>query len=186
MRKILLLAIPIAMLASCATAPTRYRTYSENAAYYMHPTGKGFTTPLVSDISVGNKRISYEQTFANQPISKEGKKIGVTQEDIEIMKTYTLAQAAFANDADLIVYPLVAVSTSEDGTKITVKVTGFPGTYTNFRKATPEDFELIFIGDCADKGDYYEKVVSEPESKSKLESQMKIKDVKVTIENVEK
>lgn len=200
MRKILLLAVPVILFMSCSGPKTlRYATYNENSAYYMNPTGRGFSTPLVSDISVSNDRITYEQEFVNHPMSLSKKVIGISDKDIDYMKTYTISQAAIINGADIIVYPVFAVTTSDDGSTITVTLTGYPGRYTNFRKAQKEDFELIrmsenelYLQELAKKGILLPPCPEGPDCKhgkdkcKKEGTPVNVKDVKVTIENVEK
>lgn len=142
--KILLIAGVVALFASCA-AP-HYARYNESSAYYLDPHGKGFVTPMMSDVTVDNNRIAYEQVFVNNLTDADVKE-GVSSAAIIYMKNYTLTQAAFANDADIIVFPLIDVKTSDDLTQITVKLTGYPGHFSNFRKATKEDFDLIRISE---------------------------------------
>lgn len=111
-------------------------------SYYLSPQGKSFTTPLMTDITVDNERITYQQVFVNN-LSEEDVKSPISSEAIQYMKKYTLTQAAFANNADIIVCPLIDIKTSDDFTLITVKLTGYPGSFSNFRKANKEDFDLI-------------------------------------------
>lgn len=135
----------LALFAACKTTETttqHYVKYDESSAYYLELQGKGFVTPLIGDINVSNERISFEQVFTNNLTEAEVKS-GYTPAIVEYMKNYTMTQAAIANNADIIVSPLIDVKTSKDYTTITVKVTGYPARYTNFRNATKEDFELM-------------------------------------------
>ncbi len=157
-KTLLLLLLPAALVVSCA-APQRFVTYSENSAYYVDPSGRVFTTPLISDVSVSGTRITFEQVFDNHPLGSSKHRRDLNEKDIEHMKTYTMAQAAFTYHADIIVYPVFALKTSKDASTITVTITGYPASYTNFRNATMEDFELInasemkdYIGELAKKG----------------------------------
>ena len=141
MRKILLLVLISALFVSCKTT-SHYVKYNESMSYYLSPQGKSFTTPLMTDITVDNERITYQQVFVNN-LSEEDVKSPISSEAIQYMKKYTLTQAAFANNADIIVCPLIDIKTSDDFTLITVKLTGYPGSFSNFRKANKEDFDLI-------------------------------------------
>ena len=143
MRKILLFFAVVALFAACHS-PQHYVKYDESSAYYLNLQGRGFALPLLGEISVSPQRISFEQTFANN-LAEDEVKVPFTPTAVEYMKNYTLTQAAFANNADMIVSPLIDVKTSADYTTITVKLTGYPASYTNFRNATKEDFELLRI-----------------------------------------
>lgn len=145
MRKILLLVLLSALFVSCTTT-SHYVKYNETMAYYLSPQGKSFTTPLITDITVDNERITYQQVFVNN-LNDEDVKRPVSSEAISYMKSYTLTQAAFTNNADIIVCPLIDIKTSDDYLTITVKLTGYPGSYSNFRKASKEDFDLIRVSE---------------------------------------
>lgn len=141
MRKILLFLFAITLFAACN--PTQnYVKYDESSAYYLNLQGQGFVTPMMSDISVSDQRISFKQVFMNNLTEDEAKQ-PFTPATVAYMKNYTLTQAAYANNADIIVSPLIDVKTSEDYKTITVTLTGYPACYTNFRKATKEDIELM-------------------------------------------
>ena len=117
-------------------------SYDEATARSINPVAMAHTTPIVADLSVTSQRIAHSETFEN----------ALTQEDIDnpsysaeinYLKDYTLTRAAELNNADIILVPIYNVKTSDDMKTITVKVTGYPATYTNFRKATNADLELI-------------------------------------------
>lgn len=147
MRKMLLMALPFVFLAACTS--DHYITYNKSNVSTLEPTARSFTNPLISDITVGNERITFELVYNNDPVNEKGERPKnpngniLTDDLIEYMRVYTLTQAAIANDADIIVCPIVCFTTSDDGRQITVKVTGYAGRYTNFRTAQAEDFELI-------------------------------------------
>ena len=148
MRKILLLLFSLAFFAACKS-PQHYVKYDESSAYYLELQGKGYVMPLIGDISVTNQRITFEQVFTNN-LKEEDVQSAITPAIVQYMKNYTLTQAAIANNADIIVSPLIDVKTSADYTTITVKLTGYPACYTNFRNATKEDFEILRLCEKTD------------------------------------
>lgn len=139
------MVLSVALFVSCKTPSLHYVKYNESMAYYLSPQGKSFTTPLMTDITVENERITYQQVFVNNLNDDDVN--SVSSDAVQYMKNYTLTQAAFANNADIIVCPLMDIKTSDDYTLITVKLTGYPGSFSNFRKATKEDFDLIRISE---------------------------------------
>lgn len=145
MKKLLLYFGAVLLFASC-TSTRRYAKYDESTANYLQPKGVNHVMPLLSDISVDEVRISYQQVFVNNLTKKDIKK-PLSSSAINYMKDYSLTQAAFNNNADIIVCPLIDVKTSDDYKTITVTVTGYPGRYSNFRTCTAEDFEIIRMGE---------------------------------------
>ena len=59
------------------------------------------------------------------------------------LQKLAVTQAAQKYDADIIVAPSYSITTSDDLKTVTVTVTGYPATYTNFRSATATDMEII-------------------------------------------
>lgn len=135
----------LALFAACKS-PQHYVKYDESSAYYLDVQGRGFVTPLISDISVGEQRITFVQEFANNLSEADANSL-FTPAIVQYMKNYTLTQAAIANNADIIVSPLIDVKTSQDYTTITVTLTGYPARYTNFRNATKDDFETLRLSE---------------------------------------
>ncbi len=154
MRKILLFLFSLAFFAACKSP--HYVKYDESSAYYLELRGRGFVTPLISDITVSEQRISFVQEFKNN-LSEEDANATFTPAVVQYMKNYTLTQAAIANNADIIVSPLIDVKTSQDYTTITVTLTGYPARYTNFRDATKEDFESIRLSEMIVTGQKLEE-----------------------------
>ena len=144
MKKTLLFFGVVLLFASCTS--TRYARYDESTANYLSPKGESHVMPLLSEISVDTARIRYQQEFVNNLKKKDIKK-PLSSVAINYMKDYSLTQAAFNNNADIIVSPLIDVKTSDDYKTITVTVTGYPGRYSNFRTCTAEDFEIIRMGE---------------------------------------
>lgn len=145
MKKTLLFFGVVLLFASC-TSTRQYAKYDESTANYLSPKGESHVMPLLSEISVDTVRIRYQQEFVNNLTEKDVNE-PLSSSAINYMKDYSLTQAAFNNNADIIVCPLIDVKTSEDYKTITVTVTGYPGRYSNFRTCTADDFEIIRMGE---------------------------------------
>ena len=144
MRRTLLVLVAVsvaALFASCKSTDVMY-SYAENTVKTLELDGTGITRPIAADINVKSSRITWSETFDNDLKSYDvsnPKNSG----KINYMKDYTLAKALKENNSDLLVAPIYSISTSGDLRKITVNVTGYPATYTNFRNATESDFEFV-------------------------------------------
>lgn len=158
MKKIyLLFACVSVLLFSCNTEEYLYK-YNENTARYLQPSISGFVTPVTADLNVSLTRISHTETFDNE-LTKEdfntsakyssdnGMSILVSNDSpsIQYMKNYTIGQAVKKYGADIIVAPMFEVTTSADYLKITVTITGYPASYSNFRKITEADIKWLEI-----------------------------------------
>ena len=159
MKKIyLLFTFASFLLFSCSTEEYLYK-YNESTARYLQPSISGFITPMTADLNVSSTRISHSETFDNELTAEDFKDapkiMGHTGENettlltsndspsIQYMKNYTIGQAVKKYGADIIVAPIMEITTSADYTKITVTVTGYPASYTNFRSATESDIKLL-------------------------------------------
>lgn len=116
--------------------------YDEATASSISPVATAHTSPIVADLTVSPTRITHKETFpnaltANDLLNPE------RSAEIKYLKTYTLTRAVKENKADLLLVPVYEVKTSEDMRTITVEVTGYPASYTNFRKASTADLDLI-------------------------------------------
>ena len=119
--------------------------YDEATASSINPVATAHTTPIVADLSVSPNRITHKETFGNAITESDIKNPELSAE-IRYLKSYTLTRAAKTNNADLILVPVYEVKTSDDMKTITVEVTGYPASYSNFRKATTADLDLIKQG----------------------------------------
>ena len=119
--------------------------YDEATAHSIDPIATAHTTPIVADLTVNAKRITHKETFGNN-ITKSDLANPARSAEIRYLKDYTLTRAAKLNNADIIITPTYDIKTSEDMNTITVEITGYPASYTNFRKATPADLDLIRNG----------------------------------------
>ncbi len=153
-----LLALIPAIFVSCHSDEYLYK-YNESTARYLQPTMSGFITPTTADLNVSPTRITHSETFANELTEDDFeisgtrlRKVNDNEESnllnyesplIQYMKNYTIGQAVKKYQADIIVGPIFEIKTSEDYEKITVTISGYPASYTNFRKTTDADINLM-------------------------------------------
>ncbi len=119
--------------------------YDEATAHSIDPVATAHTTPIVADLSVTQTRITHKETFGNNLTAADLTNPNRSAE-INYLKDYTLTRAAKLNNADIIIAPTYDIKTSQDMNTITVEITGYPASYTNFRKATVTDLDLIQRG----------------------------------------
>lgn len=119
--------------------------YDEATASSISPVATAHTSPIVADLTVSPKRITHKEIFGNALTAADLINPDRSAE-ICYLKSYTLTRAVKLNNADLLLVPVYEVKTSEDMKTITVEVTGYPASYTNFRKATTNDLDLIKQG----------------------------------------
>ncbi len=86
--------------------------------------------PVVADLDVKNEKVEGVAT--------------VKTSSVEIAKQAALHDAITKSGADVLVEPSYDIQIKGD--KITVKVTGFPANYKNFRQMKPQDTTLIKAG----------------------------------------
>ncbi|MCR4827934.1 MAG: hypothetical protein K5864_00545 [Bacteroidales bacterium] len=116
--------------------------YDEATASSINPVASAHTMPVVADLTVSSTRITHKETFGNALTAKDLLDPDHSAE-IRYLKSYTLTRAVKLNNADLLLVPVYEIRTSADMNTITVEVTGYPATYTNFRKASANDLQLI-------------------------------------------
>lgn len=119
--------------------------YYEATARSISPVATAHTTPVAADLAVSNQRITHKESIQNT-ISAEDLKDPDNSALIRYIKDFTLTRAAKKYNADVILVPTFDIRTSDDGKRIDIEITGYPASYTNFRKATNADFELIRAG----------------------------------------
>jgi len=125
--KIAILFIATTILfTGCATITTR--TLAEEAKIaYMRDTGV-FHIPVVAELEVSQTKIT-------------GTASGGVGENFELLRVRAVNNALAANNADVLLEPRFSYESSTRG--MTVKVTGFPANYKNFRTITERDTQLI-------------------------------------------
>lgn len=119
--------------------------YDEATAISVEPVTSAHVTPVVADVTVSPTKITHSETFTNE-LSQYDIEHPNTSAEIHYLKNYTLNKATKKSNADLIIAPIYEITTSADMNTISVIVSGYPATYTNFRTATEKDFELIKTG----------------------------------------
>lgn len=154
-KKVLLIAAALLLAAGSLSAQNKKDRvvvvenemygYDEATASSISPVASAHTTPVVADLTVSPKRITHKETFGNA-ISANDLLDPDHSAEIRYLKNYTLTRAVKLNNADLLLVPVYEVKTSEDMKTITVEVTGYPTSYTNFRKANSTDLDLIKQG----------------------------------------
>lgn len=115
---------------------------TENNTRMLPVSSTAHTIPTVADLRVSTSKISHQVTVKNRYSLKDISNYGDSPKMVYLQKL-AITQAAQKYDADVIVAPSYSISTSDDLKSITVTVTGYPATYTNFRPATPADMEMI-------------------------------------------
>lgn len=119
--------------------------YDEATAISVEPVTSAHVTPIVADVNVSATKISHSETFTNE-LSRYDIEHPEKSAEIHYLKNYTLNKATSKSKADLIIAPIYEINTSADMQTITVNVSGYPATYTNFRTATTQDLDLIKNG----------------------------------------
>ena len=142
-KNILVLVAAIAALfaTSCGT------TYNitDNNTHLLSVASSAYTLPTVAELQVTATKISFQMTYKNNLSLKDIADFSASPK-VQYMIKLTLNKAAEKYDADLIVAPNYSIATSEDYKNVTVSITGYPATYTNFRTATSADMEMIKNG----------------------------------------
>lgn len=150
-KRLLLMVALLLLVAGTAAAQTKKGNveytygYDEATARSIDPVATAHTTPIVADLTVSQKRITHKEVFSNN-ISSADLLHPEYSAEINYLKSYTLTQAVKENNADVMLVPVFDIRTSEDMKTITVEVTGYPASYSNFRKATTADLDLIRQG----------------------------------------
>ncbi len=141
---LLLTAIIAMVAASCATS----YNYTDNNTHLMSVSSTAHTLPIVADLDIQSSKIDFKMIFKNNLSLREIADFNASPK-VQYMIKLTLNKAAEKYAADVIVAPNYSISTSEDFRSITVTITGFPATYSNFRTATAADMEMIKNGNTS-------------------------------------
>ena len=145
MQKIILFFSVAAIVCSCSTPQaTTYSTpkatsYSYSEYQTISPSQSVYTVPVIADLDVAKERITYAERI-NKNITT------LTDAEVEALasreKEVVIANAAKANNADVIVAPTVNIATDANKNLVII-VNGYPATYKNFRNATEQDKWII-------------------------------------------
>lgn len=124
MKKIIFIAAVAMIASSCGSTTSVTRTAkSGNLSYFAIP------ATVTSDLKVSETKITGEAANSGSLFSQS-----------EMEKT-AVADALKKVDADILVEPQYEYK-RVDGKLVSVKVSGYPAKYTNFRSVTPEDVEI--------------------------------------------
>lgn len=120
-----LIVCAIAFLSSCSTIKVTSDSAPVAATVSTYPT--------VADLNISPNRVSKTTTWDWNPFDRTSMETRKNNITAELIKEY---------DADILVEPeYVQESSWLGGGSITV--TGYPATFENFRKATPEDLDAL-------------------------------------------
>ena len=132
MKKILFFCL-MALACSCSAPKATSYSYAEYKTMSLAPSV--YTLPMIAELQVSGERITYAERI-NKNIQT------LTDAEVEILasreKETVIANAAKTNSADVLVAPLVNITTDVNNNLVIV-VTGYPAVYKNFRTATAAD-----------------------------------------------
>lgn len=146
------------------TYTTTYTTYTESTGRNLEPTTTAINLPLVAEVQVIAKKITYTETesFKNITVTnamraygKEFKTTGIAE-----YKRIALAKAANAHNADIIIGATFMVETTKDN-HLSITVTGYPAVYKNFHTVTKSDADLLRIMDPFMQRTYYDPILND-------------------------
>ena len=138
MKKILLFIGLAALVCSCSTTQKAVN-YSYSEYRTISPSQSVYTAPLMADLVVAKDRFTYAERI-NQKIT--------TMSDAEVdalakrEKETVMANALKAHNADVIVAPMVNITTDANHNLVIV-ICGYAATYKNFRNATEADKWIV-------------------------------------------
>lgn len=124
MKKIILIAAAVIAVSSCGSTTMVTRTAKSGELSYLT-----MATTITSELKVSETKVTGE---ANNPNSFFGQG--------ELEKT-AVADALKKVDADILLEPQYEYK-RVDGKLVSVKVSGYPARYTNFRPITSEDVDI--------------------------------------------
>ena len=137
MKKLLLFLGVAAIMCSCAGTKATSYSYSEYRT--ISPSQSVYTAPLMADLVVAKERITYAERI-NQRITS------MTDAEVDALanreKENVIANALKAHNADVLVAPMVNITTDANNNLVIV-ICGYPATYQNFRNATEADKWII-------------------------------------------
>ena len=126
--RILILTLFTTLFVSCSTTKKTTSTIRS-----MDINGPGvIQIPVVVDLEVINTKVNGSYTMSTQDAQ------------VDYLKSKAIAIALQSTKADVLIEPTYEII--EGNGIITVTVTGFPGTYKNFRTISKDDIPLLQIG----------------------------------------
>jgi len=137
----------LAWLTSCSTT-TAVTNQAEAKTRDVHGLGV-VHVPVIADLEVSPQRQRHEY-----PITLERPAhVPVSQTEINAAKSMAVAQLLMRNNADVLIEPIFEVQVNERNLSrnmrsVTIRVTvsGFLGSYKNFRQMRPTDTTLMQAG----------------------------------------
>ena len=127
MKKLYLLLCVLGLIAASCATETSFYTHGRN----HNLTVSTNVTPMAADLDVSSERITFEANYTK----KKNKHM-----DVNTAKSTAVADLLAKYNADVLVAPLAKVT--ENKKNIHVVVSGYPATYTNFRKASTQELEM--------------------------------------------
>ena len=132
MKKILFFCL---MAFACSCSAPKATSYSYSEYKTITPAPSVHAIPVMAELEVSSERITYAER-----INKNIKTL--TDAEVENLasreKETVIANAAKTNNADVLVAPLVNITTDVNNNLVII-VTGYPAVYKNFRSATAAD-----------------------------------------------
>ena len=132
MKKILFFCL---MAFACSCSAPKATSYSYSEYKTITPAPSVHAIPVMAELEVSSERITYAER-----INKNIKTL--TDAEVENLasreKETVIANAAKTNNADVLVAPLVNITTDVNNNLVII-VTGYPAVYKNFRSATATD-----------------------------------------------
>ena len=142
-KNILFFSVAVVLfLASCSSS----YNLAENNTKLLSVGSSAYTLPTVAELNVSATKISFQMTYQNNLSLKDISKFSDSPK-VQYMIKLTMNKAAEKYEADVIVAPNYTIATSEDFKNVTITVTGYPATYTNFHTATATEMNLIKGGE---------------------------------------
>ena len=137
MKKFIFFFGAAALICSCSAPKATSYSYSEYKT--ISPSQSVYTVPVIADLDVAKESITYAERI-NKNITT------MTDAEVEALasreKEVVVANAAKANNADVIVAPTINITTDVNKNLVIV-VTGYPAKYKNFRTATEADKWIV-------------------------------------------
>lgn len=127
----------VALICSCSVPKATSYSYSEYKT--ISPSQSVYTAPLMADLVVSKDRITYAERI-NKDITT------MTDAEVDALATReketVMANALKANNADVLVAPMINITTDVNKNLVIV-IMGYPASYKNFRNATEADKWVI-------------------------------------------
>lgn len=123
MKKIIFFAATLLIAASCSTQMATYSAKTASLPYSLK------AVPMTSELNVSETKIQAEVFDKKGMLKKTG-------------EDWAVSEALKKVKADILLEPRYEY-TYDNNKLVSVKVSGYPATFTNFRQMTAEDAETI-------------------------------------------